>query len=217
MSKKKQPWPTKKAMIQVYEKDLWGKGVSEFFSGEGSHQPAIVTPYVGAVKSFLASLEEKPTICDLGCGDFNIGKEFVTYSKQYTAIDIVPDLISYNQQHFIVENLDFKCLDIAKDELPIADVAILRQVLQHLSNDEINIIIKKLYSYKYVILTEHIPTDSFEANVDIISGQGIRIKKHSGVDLLEDPFNFKVKKHTNICSVLLGQNKGIIVTYLYEV
>lgn len=217
MSTKKQPWPTKKAMIQVYEKGLWGKGDSEFFSGEGSHKLAIVTPYVDAVKSFLASLEEKPTICDLGCGDFNIGKEFVSYSKQYTAIDIVPSLISYNQQHFIDENLDFKCLDIAKDELPIADIAILRQVLQHLSNDEINLIVQKLNRYKYIILTEHIPYNSFKANVDVISGQGIRIKKHSGVNLLEAPFNFKVNKHTNICTVILEQNKGVIATELYEI
>ena len=35
----KQPWPTKAAMTQVYEKYLWGGGGEhDFYSGEGSHR-----------------------------------------------------------------------------------------------------------------------------------------------------------------------------------
>ena len=31
-------------------------------------------------------------MCDLGCGDFNVGKELVKHAKRYVAVDIVADL-----------------------------------------------------------------------------------------------------------------------------
>ncbi len=107
-------------------------------------------------------------------------------------------------------------MDIAVDELPSGDCAILRQVLQHLSNVEIQIILNKLADFKYVILTEHIPDGVFETNKDIISGQGNRMKKQSGVNPLAPPFNFKIKEELQIHAVNLNDDKGLIVTTLYK-
>jgi hypothetical protein len=59
------------------------------------------------------------------------------YCGKYTACDVVPALISRNQIEFSHLNVDFRCLDITHDDLPGADVAVLRQVLQHLSNAQI--------------------------------------------------------------------------------
>lgn len=213
----KKPWPTKKAMEQVYEMNLWGGRKSEFYSGDGSHNSEIIEPYISIVTSFLTSFKEPLTICDLGCGDFNVGKEFVKYSKKYIAVDIVSDLITHNKYIFKESNLEFHCLDIAIDELPIGDCVLLRQVLQHLSNKEVKSIIKKLTNFKYIILTEHIPNGEFIPNKDIISGQGIRIKKQSGLNLLAPPFDFKVKEEKQLLSIPLKNNKGIIVTTYYKV
>lgn len=213
----KKPWPTKDAMIQVYEKNLWGGGVSEFYSGLGSHHPEVVEAYVKVMSNFFKNLESPPVVCDLGCGDFNIGKELVKFSKTYKAIDIVPDLIARNKEIFCRENLEFYTLDIAKEELPVGDCAILRQVLQHLSNAEIKSIVEKLYCFKYIILTEHLPEKVFEANKDIISGQGIRLKKESGVNLLAPPFNFKVIEEKQLLSIKSPNFKGNLITTLYRV
>ena len=218
MSKKKQskkPWPTKDAMSQIYEKKLWGGDTAEFYSGLGSHHPEVVTPYIAAVSAFLRDFETPPVICDLGCGDFNIGKELLKYSKKYIAIDIVPDLIAYNKKVFKADNLEFLALDIAEDTLPAGDCVILRQVLQHLSNAEIKSVVEKLYDFKYVVLTEHLPEEDFEPNKDIISGQGIRLKKQSGVNLLAQPFNFKVKEEKQLLSIKSPGFKGNLVTSLY--
>ena len=87
--KSKKPWPTKKAMEQVYDLKLWGAGVSAFYSGEGSHHPEIVVPYVKAVTEVLSSFKEPLVVCDLGCGDFNIGSKLVPYTEKYTGVDIV--------------------------------------------------------------------------------------------------------------------------------
>lgn len=213
----KKPWPTKDAMAQIYENNLWGGDRSEFYSGLGSHDPEVVNPYIAVVSAFLKNFKMPPVICDLGCGDFNIGKKLVKYSKKYIAIDIVPDLIAHNKKAFKADNLKFYARDITKDELPSGDCAILRQVLQHLSNTEIKTIVEKLYAYRYIILTEHLPEEVFEPNKDIISGQGIRLKKQSGLNLLASPFNFKVKEEKQLLSVPSPGYKGVLVTTLYEV
>ena len=213
----KKPWSTKDAMEQVYKMKLWGDNQVEFYSGEGSHDPNIINPYLTAVTEFLSSFEKPITVCDLGCGDFNVGAALVKHAKKYIAVDIVPNLIKYNKGNFKAENLEFHCLDIAKDNLPNADCAILRQVLQHLSNVEVAKVVNKLSQYKYVLLTEHIPNGSFEPNKDVISGQGIRLKKQSGINLLATPFNLKVKEEKVLSSVVLDDGKGVIETRLYRV
>lgn len=214
----KKPWPTKAAMEQIYEKKLWGGGDGvDFYSGEGSHEPELVNPYIDAVSSFLSSLDKPLTVCDLGCGDFNVGKHLVQHTKKYEAVDIVSELIQRNQSVFKEENLEFHCLDIAVDDLPAAHCVLLRQVLQHLSNAEVQSVVNKLDNYKYVIVTEHIPKGSFMPNKDIISGQGIRLKVQSGVDLLAPPFNLKIKDKKQLLSVDLEDGEGVIVTTLYVI
>jgi hypothetical protein len=210
--KLKKPWPTKAVMEQIYEQNLWGGIPGEFYSGDGSHDPEIVNPYISAVTEFLSAFDPPLVICDLGCGDFNVGKQLAPFTRYYIAVDIVQELIAFHQNNNSKEHISFQCLDIAKNELPKADCAILRQVLQHLSNEEIKAIVSKLYAYKYVLVTEHVPEGNFEPNINILSGQGIRLKKHSGVDLIKPPFNLKVLEEQEVVSVPLRNGKGIIKT-----
>ncbi|TXG38356.1 class I SAM-dependent methyltransferase [Seonamhaeicola maritimus] len=218
MNKKiKKPWPTKAVMTQIYDKHLWGGKEFDFYSGTGSHDPKIIEPYLKALITFLKSFAAPLIVSDLGCGDFNIGKHLTKYTKKYIAIDIVENLINRNKNLYKEKNLEFHCLDIVTDELPQGDCIILRQVLQHLSNAEILKVIEKIKTYKYVILTEHIPVGSFTPNKDIISAQGIRLKQSSGVNVLEAPFHFKTKDQTILDEHILEHNKGRIVTTLYKV
>jgi SAM-dependent methyltransferase len=213
--RKKQAWPTKAAMTQIYKQHLWGGNHTDFYSGEGSHHPELVDPYVEVVSTFLSTFETPPVVCDLGCGDFNVGSRLVEFTQRYIAVDIVEDLIRHNLKRFKNEHLEFRQLDIAKDPLPHANCALLRQVLQHLSNKEIKKVSKQLTSYKYVILTEHIPLGAFTPNIDIISGQGARLKKQSGVDLLAPPFSLKVRTSTPLLSLPSSDGKSEILTSLY--
>lgn len=213
----KTSWTTKAAMNQVYELKLWGEAQADFYSGEGSHHPDIVNPYIDTLTSFLTSFKNPITICDLGCGDFNVGNQLVKYTEKYIAVDIVSDLINRNKEKFKSENLEFHCLNIAVDDLPSADCAILRQVLQHISNAEVQSIVSKLKNFKYIILTEHLPEGDFIPNQDIISGQGTRLKKGSGLNLLAPPFNFRVKEEKQLLSVGLNTGKGVIVTTFYKI
>jgi len=216
-SKNKTPWPTKEVMIQIYQLYLWGGKEYEFYSGDGSHDITIIEPYQEVVIRFLQSFDEPLIVCDLGCGDFNVGKKFVSFTKKYIGVDIVPDLIERNKNRFQAENLSFQCLDLATDELPKGDCAIIRQVLQHLSNHEIQKILQKLSAYQYVILTEHLPSGDFVPNKDKIASQGIRLKQQSGINLIESPFNWDVLSSKELLSIELAPGKGKIITTLYNV
>lgn len=212
---KKTPWPTVAVMKQIYAQYLWGGKEHDFYSGEGSHNPSITKPYLETVIAFLKAKQPKLTVCDLGCGDFNIGRHLVNYTQTYYAIDIVDALIERNKKLFKAKNLIFQCLDISKDVLPNADCAILRQVLQHLSNEEVLKIISQLYQYRYIILTEHLPFGNFVPNKNIISGQGIRLKYESGIDLSKEPFNLKTINELTLSDLDFGKGKGRITTTLY--
>ena len=208
-------WPTKDVMKQIYDQSLWGGKEFDFYSGIGSHDPMMVNIYVKTVTDFLKSNDHKMTICDIGCGDFNIGQHIFKYSKKYFAIDIVEELIERNKIKFKTKNLEFLCLDIANDVLPKADVIIIRQVLQHLSNNEIQQILNRLKTCKYIILTEHLPVGDFIPNTNKIASQGIRLKQQSGVDILSAPFNFQVKKEDVLNEIILKNGSGKIKTSLF--
>ena len=64
----RKPWPTKDAMAQIYENNLWGGNRSEFYSGLGSHHPETVNSYIAVVSGFLKDLETPPVVCNLGWG-----------------------------------------------------------------------------------------------------------------------------------------------------
>jgi len=217
LKKTKKPWPAKDVMNQIYEMNLWGGNQFDFYSGIGSHDAKIIDPYLKVIIAFLESYNRSLIVCDLGCGDFNIGKHLTKYSKKYIAIDVVENLTKRNKNLYKDHNLEFYCLDIINDKLPSGDCIILRQVLQHLSNKDIEEVIKKITIYKYIILTEHIPLGNFVSNKDIISGQGIRLKQNSGVNILEAPFNLKIKDQKQLEEHILENNKGRILTTLFKV
>ena len=204
---------------EIYHQNIWGKSKeigSPFFSGGGSHGADVVNSYVNCVRKFLTELPRKPIVVDLGCGDFNIGQNFLTLSEKYIGCDVVPSLIEFNKQKYIKKNLSFVQLDAVKDELPKGEIVIIRQVLQHLSNSQIHEILSKVKSnFKYLILTEHLPKkENFVANVDIPAGHLIRANVNSGLDIEKPPFNVKVKSKRVIDEP--PHSGGKILTAIYE-
>ena len=176
----------------IYKNNIWGgKG---YYSGFGSHDKAAVQGYIKAVRDYLrtTSIGEK-TAVDLGCGDFNIGGGIYSFFDQYTAADLVPGLIERNKKKFVGKNLEFINLDITCDPLPIARVAFLREVMQHMSNEDISSLLPKLARYEYVIITEVVPVGPFTPNLDQITGPFSRLVRDppSGVVLEEKPFSIR--------------------------
>ena len=113
-------------------------------------------------------------------------------TDRYIACDIVPSVVDYNRLHYASEDVDFRILDPVTEVLPAGDVVFVRQVLQHLRNDQIWRFLPKLHRYKWLILTESIPAQHpFVPNHDIETGEFARLDFNSGVDLTKTPFNLK--------------------------
>jgi hypothetical protein len=204
----------------VYQNKLWGvaspENKSPFYSGPGSSDPQIVDPYVETVKRFFSSFPTKKKAVDLGCGDFQVGSRIVETFDSYTACDVVPELILFNKRYWQHLPVEFSVVDLVKDQIPTGDVLILRQVLQHLSNDDISKFTQSIpRGFSYLLLTEHLPSENnFLANKDKVSGTDIRLGSGSGVVLTQPPFNMNFKSETTLLSV--PQFGGSIVTTLYE-
>jgi len=204
----------------IYENSVWGDNQpGKYYSGLGSHDPQIVEPYLSSVSDFLKHLTTKPNAVDLGCGDFNVGKRIRPFCDRYIACDIVPKLIDRNRTSFGELDVDFKCLDMSEDSLPDGDIVFLRQVLQHMSNDQIAKLTPNLRKYRWAIVTESLPVDpNFKPNLDISAGPGIRICRgileDSGVILTAPPFSLQTVSEQILCEVRIPH--VLIRTYLYE-
>ena len=175
----------------------------------------MVTPYVESVKRFLEQVGEAPSIVDLGCGDFNMGRQIRPFCGDYVACDVVPGLIADNAQRFAGLNVDFRVVDMVDDVLPKADVVFLRQVLQHLSNAMIGKVLAKLpKSYRYLVLTEDIPLqDGFAPNRDKPTGPSTRTQFGSGAVVEAAPFALHYLSKDIICELKLEYSRLQTIVY----
>lgn len=212
---------TEQIFTKIYESGAWGKAAdpdSPFYSGSGSSREDEISGYVKSVGDFLSSFDEKLDAVDLGCGDFFVGSKIRKFCNNYIACDVVPSLIDFNKTRFQHDAVQFKTLNLIEDELPRGDVVFVRQVLQHLTNDQISNFIRRAPSvYKYLIVTEHLPSGSdFKHNVDKLAGPGTRMGHASGIVLTSPPFNFCPKFEKKLCQVD-SIDTGILVTTLFAV
>jgi SAM-dependent methyltransferase len=148
---------------------------------------------VQTLSSYIAEHSVRRVV-DLGCGDFNVGKKIVALGIDYTGVDVVPALIQHHSAQYSSQRVRFQHLDIVNDVLPDGDLCLIRQVLQHLSNDQIAKILPKLTRYEHVLITEHYPAPGAHVvpNLDKTHGHDTRIEDDSAVFLDEPPFDARV-------------------------
>ena len=216
---------------KIYSDKIWGvSSDGNANSGVGSHLPYIIEPYIRVVKLFLSKV--KPSVVvDLGCGDFNVGKNFTTYTKKYLACDVSPLIIDHNKSKYKnFDNVEFLNIDICKDKLPKGEIAFVRQVLQHLSNKAIeNFVnyINECKPFKYLLVTEHLSTSNLMIpNINKPSGSRIRTRFNSGIILHKKPFLISCKSYEVLLDIpvslkypLSSRNKdpdSKIITILYS-
>jgi hypothetical protein len=209
----------KEIFSAIYEEGAWGQSkdpATPFYSGSGSHDASISSAYIQSVHGFLGTFSKKPSAVDFGCGDFAIGSQIRPLCGQYIACDIVPKLIDFNKNKYQNLDVDFRLVDLVSDDHPRAEIVFIRQVLQHLSNLDIQQIIPKIKAnYKYLVLTEHLPsTAEFPHNKDIPTGSDFRLNSGSGVVITSAPFNLDAAEEHVLCEI--PQYAGVIRTTLYK-
>ncbi len=205
---------TEEAFTEIYRQNLWGGAEGTFCSGSGS-APEYAAVYCRTVRRFIAERRIR-SVVDLGCGDFRIGSMLVSPEFQYTGVDVVADLVRRNEAQFGSPSVRFLHRDIIEGELPPGELCLIRQVLQHLSNEQILRILDNCGHYKYLIVTEHHPDPRRPAtpNLDKPHGPDTRILDGSGVYLDHPPFNRAVV--ATLCEVESRADHGVIRTMLID-
>jgi SAM-dependent methyltransferase len=185
-------------------------------------RPGSETEFARQFADFLnAFVDERgvKSIVDLGCGDFRVGQLIERPGIRYTGVDVVDALVHRNQERSGRDRIEFRTIDILQDELPDGDLCVLRQVLQRLSNTEIQKILHKLNGYKFSIVAKHHPAPArlTVENLDRQTRFDTRIESGSGVFLEKPPFGVASAKVLKRLSIPPLRDPGEILTvYLLE-
>lgn len=176
---------------EIYEENVWGGKRGEFYSGDGSGEQYAAV-YADVIRKFIRE-NKIERVVDLGCGDFRVASKFVSPDFHYTGCDVVFSLVRHLNETHKNETTEFRCVNIVEDELPDGDLCLIRQVLQHLSNAEIERVLENAQKYKFLIITEHYPNPqkNYTPNLDIPHGPSVRVQFDSAVVLDAPPFDLK--------------------------
>ena len=165
----------------IYRNRIWLNGRADgSLSGLGSELKNTKSIRLH-LPELLGSLHTK-TLLDVGCGDFN-WMNCVSLNCQYVGVDVAQQVIDQNTQRYGTANRTFLTLDATKDPLPPVDTVLCREVLFHLSFNDIRSLIQNLRANGVSILvaTNDIATGF---NSDIVSGD-FRL-----LNLTKPPFRF---------------------------
>ena len=151
---------------------------------------------ISFLKNFISENEIK-SITEIGQQDFSLSK---TLTKEF------PDII-YNWcddckqlvEHFSKENkasqVNFFHVDPTLQRVPSADLVIINNFFQNLSNAEIKEVLENVKECRHVLVTEHLLKDGSETSFNKEKRVGwLRITERSGVYLDKPPFNVPCKE-----------------------
>ncbi|HUK36316.1 MAG TPA: class I SAM-dependent methyltransferase [Vicinamibacterales bacterium] len=194
--------PLRDVFSEIYQYNMWGRGDGRFYSGPGSDLHA-TAPYTAAVRAFIGE-HAIASVVDVGCGDFRVGTQFLETGVRYHGVDVVPALIRHNAATYGSDRVTFSCLDATRDDLPDGDLCLVREVFQHLSNDEIRRALDNCRKFPYVVVTERIasPGRMTAPNAEHTHGPNTRSDSGSGVVLDAPPFA------ENVTRVLVDLDQG---------
>lgn len=137
-----------KVFTDIYNNNIWDK---DHKSGGGANDkqtiiirneiPKLINDF--KINSFL----------DCPCGDLNFMKHLINNIPNYTGGDIVQSMINSHKETF--PNVNFIKINICEDLIPKSDLIFCRDLLVHLSFDDIFKTIKNIKSSgsKYLLTT----------------------------------------------------------------
>ena len=133
---------------EIYSKASWKSGTS--LSGPGS-EPENALSYVAFVDEVI-QIYGINTILDIGHGDWKMWPKAFFSNKKYVGIDVVKKLNESMVSDYQTDNIRFLLLDAVEDDLPYSEIVLIKDVLMHLSNKDIDAILTKLKSYPMSVI-----------------------------------------------------------------
>ena len=178
---------------KIYKDAVWGGNADgEGGSGGGSTLEATAV-YRRYLQDFFLD-DDIHSVVDIGCGDWSFSRAMNWEGIHYIGYDIVNSVILKNQAKYTAPNIHFVHGDALYIDLPKADLLICKDVLQHLSNEDITTFIKKLKKFKYCLITN---------DVTVRRGMGRNRQISTGsertLDLTRPPFSLEGVKVLQLC------------------
>lgn len=189
--------PLSQAFDEVYKRGMWKQGDS--LSGVGS-EGRLAERYVNFVRHYAVQHNLR-TVVDAGAGDFSVGSKLAPAFERYLALDVSPHIIGVNRKRYVDQrwaHVTFDVADMTVMAFPSADLVLIRQVMQHLTNAQIELALKNLEasSWRRVLITDEVflPAGNESPNIDLPS-HSVRTRANlgSGVFIDKPPFN----RHAN--------------------
>lgn len=158
-------------------------------SGEGS---LLVTTkeYCAFLQDFINTKDVR-SIVDIGCGDWEFSCTLDLDKVKYVGYDTVKSVIQKNQDCYGSDHISFLHSDVLTTDLPQADLLICKDVLQHLTNQDIQTLIGQFKKFKYCLVTNDL---NVLGPCDILINQDIERGKWHPIDLTLAPFNLSGSK-----------------------
>jgi SAM-dependent methyltransferase len=126
------------------------------------------------------------SIVDVGCGDWQSSRYISFNGALYSGFDIVKSVVEANRKQFGSNVVLFDVMPDDPRNLPGADLLIIKDVLQHLTNDQIlfyrDHVIPK---YRLCLITNSWKAINYPQNGDIAPGQ------FRSLDLIAAPYSFE--------------------------
>ena len=145
----------------IYRRKVWGDG-----SGGGS-APGVAVPWAEIASKVIAHLKPR-TVLDIGCGDGWASEAINLNGAWYYGVDPVEEMVDKcRARHHMRFGRTYLCLDAITDELPEAELVLLKEVTQHLSNASVAALLDKLRRYPAVL---HCSAMDFSNPEDIQDG-----------------------------------------------
>ena len=160
----------------IHSNNAWDG--TESVSGPGSTMAATAN-IRAALPTLLAELGVK-TLLDVPCGDAHWISMCLPKDVRYIGGDIVPAIVESNQRRH-ADLGEFMVLDLVKDNLPEADMIVVRDCFIHLPN---HLILEALRNIKRARVS-YILTTSF---IDVGENIDIEIGGFRPIDLTLPPF-----------------------------
>jgi hypothetical protein len=149
----------------IYDKDQWTHG-----SGPGSIA-SFNKPYIQLLQTFIRDNNIK-TIVDVGSGDFQTLRHVNFDGCEYRGFDVVESVVARCNQLYRTDNIQFSIMPQDWEELPEADLYLIKDVLIHLNNaDAARLLETSLTRCRYLMSTNDRVPDAESYNVDISTGQ----------------------------------------------
>ena len=173
---------------RIYQQGLWGKdSKGEGTSGPGSYVYNAL-PYIDYLQKFLKQYDIQ-SVVDVGCGDWRLSQHIDWEDRSYVGIDVVKKIIKKNQKSFFSPKRTFIHGDFQNIDLPKGDLLICKDVLQHLSNKEVQQFTHHIAKFKHCLITNDVEMFSRSSlNNDIRNGQWRTL------DLTQPPFELRGSK-----------------------